>query len=139
MPEGALTETRLHGLRCAVAAELVNERLCLTPETRRALQALSEGALPVVVQDVDGLVALDARVPVGVVGDPVVAGEEHRLEDHDADDFVVLGTGEEGASVRRRIASMRAVISAELSVPFRSPSRGPRPHARLRPDRHFAR
>ena len=36
-------------------------------------------------------------MPVGVVGDPVVAGEEHRLRDHDAADLVVLGTGEEGA------------------------------------------
>jgi hypothetical protein len=95
--ESALAEAQLHDLRRAVAVELVVERLRLTPEPRRALEALGEDALPVTVQDVDGLAALDARVPVGVVGDPVVAGEEHRLRDHDAADLVVLRMGEEGA------------------------------------------
>jgi len=46
------------------------------------------------VQDIDGLAALDARVPVGVVGDPVVASEEHRLRDHDAAVLEATGTGE---------------------------------------------
>src|SRR5665648_192546 len=95
--EGALAEARLHGLRRAVAAQLVGERLGLLPEPRRALQALGEDALPVAARDVDGLAALDARVPVGVVGDPLVAAEEHRLRDHDAADLVVLGTSEDGA------------------------------------------
>ena len=49
------------------------------PETRRAREALGEDALSVAVQDIDGLAALDARVPIGVVGDPVVAREEGRL------------------------------------------------------------
>ena len=92
--EGALAEARLHGLRCAEAAGPVGERLRLTPLRRRTLPALGEDALPVAVQDIDGLAALDARVPVG---DPVVAGEERRLRDHDAADLVVSGTGEEGA------------------------------------------
>jgi hypothetical protein len=91
------------------------------PEPRRALEAVGEDAPAVAGRDVDGLAALDAWVPVGVVRDPVVAGEERRLRDHDAADLVVLGTGEEGAPVRWRIASMRAVISAKVSVPFRSP------------------
>src|SRR5665647_1475262 len=95
--EGALAEARLHGLRRAVAAEIVVEPLDLTPEPRRALQALGEDALPVAARDVDGLAALDAGMPVRVVGDPVVAGEEHRLRDHDAADLVVLGTSEDGA------------------------------------------
>ncbi len=84
-------------LRRAVAAQLLEQRLRRRPQPRRALQALGEDALSVAVQDVDGLAALDARMPVGVVGDPVVAGEEDRLRDHDAADLVVLGTGEEGA------------------------------------------
>jgi len=95
--EGALAEARLHGVRRAVAVELICERLRLTPEPCRAFQALGEDALPVAARDVDGLAALDARVPVGVVGDPVVAGEEHGLRDHDAADLVVPRTGEEGA------------------------------------------
>src|SRR5665647_2789077 len=95
--EGALAEAWLDRVRRAVTAQLVGERLGLLPEPRRALQALGEDALPVAARDVDGLAALDARMPVGVVGDPVVAGEEHRLGDHDAADLVVLGTGEEGA------------------------------------------
>src|SRR5450830_471665 len=93
--EGALTEARLRGVRRAVAAQVVDERLGLVPESRCALQALGEDALPVAARDVDGLAALDARVPVGVVGDPVVAGEEQRLRDHDAADLVVLATTEE--------------------------------------------
>src|SRR5450759_157720 len=60
--ECALAEPRLHGLRRAVAAELVDERLGLASEPRRALRALGEDALPVTVRDVDGLAALDARV-----------------------------------------------------------------------------
>ena len=94
--ECALAEARLHSVRRAVAAELVDERLGLASEPRRALRALGEDALPVAARDVDGLATLDARVPVGVVRDPVVAAEEHRLRDHDAADLVVLGTGEEG-------------------------------------------
>jgi hypothetical protein len=76
---------------------LVGERFRLKPEPRRALEALGEDALAVAARDVDGLAALNTRVPVGVVGDPVVAGEEHRLRDHDAADLVVLGSGEDGA------------------------------------------
>ena len=94
--ECALAEARLHSVRRAVAAELVDERLGLASEPRRALRALGEDALPVAARDVDGLATLDARVPVGVVRDPVVAAEEHRLRDHDAADLVVLGTGAEG-------------------------------------------
>ena len=70
--EGALAEARLHVLWGAVATELVYERLRPTPEPHRALQALREDALPVAARDVDGLAALDARVPGGVVGE----GEE---------------------------------------------------------------
>ena len=89
-----MAEAWLHGLRHAVAAQLRCERLRLRAEPRRALQTLGEEALPVAARDVDGLAALDARVPVG---DPVVAGEERRLRDHDAADLVAPGTGEEGA------------------------------------------
>jgi len=95
--EGALAEARLHGLRRAVAVELVDKRLRLGREMGRAREALGENTVAVAARNVDGLAAPDARVPVGVVGDPVVASEEHRLRDHDAADLVVLGTGEEGA------------------------------------------
>src|SRR5450756_1391170 len=64
--EGAPAEPRLHGLRRAVTAELVSERFGLLPEPRRALQALGDDALAVAVQDIDGLAALDARLPLGV-------------------------------------------------------------------------
>ena len=67
------------------------------PLPSRALPTLGEDALAVAARDVDGLAALDARVPVGVARDPVVAGEEDRLRDHDAADLVVPGTREEGA------------------------------------------
>ena len=95
--EGALAEAWLDRVRRAVTAQLVGERLGLLPEPRRALQALGEDALPVAARDVDGLAALDAGMPVRVVGNPVVAAEERTLVDHDAADLVVLGTGEEGA------------------------------------------
>jgi len=95
--EGALTEARLHGLRRAVAVELIVDRRTLWPQPRRALQALGQDAPSVAARDVDRLAALDAWLPVGVVGDPVVAGEEHPLRDHDAADLVVLGTREKGA------------------------------------------
>ena len=88
--ECALAEPRLHGLWRAVAVELVDKRLRLGREMGRAREALGEDALSVAVQDIDGLAALDARVPVGVVGDPLVAVEEHRLRDHDAADLVVV-------------------------------------------------
>jgi hypothetical protein len=45
--EGPLVEPRLHGLRRAVAAELACERLRLTPEPSRALEALGEDTLAV--------------------------------------------------------------------------------------------
>ena len=82
--EDALAEARLDDLRRAVAAEFHCERFRLRPQPRRALKALGEDALPVAVQDVDGLAHLDTRLPVGVVGDPVVAGEEHRLREVEA-------------------------------------------------------
>ena len=47
-------------------------------------QTLSEDTLPVAMRLVDSLATLDARVPLGVVGDPVVAGEEHRLREVEA-------------------------------------------------------
>ena len=77
--------------------ELVDERLRLGREMGRAREALGENTVAVAARNVDGLAAPDARVPVGVVGDPVVAGEERRLRDHDAADLVVPRTGEGGA------------------------------------------
>jgi hypothetical protein len=143
-----LTEARLHGLRPAVAAQVVDERLRVGREMGRALDALSEDALPVAVQNDDGLAALEARLPVVVVGDPAVAGEEDRLGGHDAADLVVRlsrspsgreplntttapaaptgvspGDGRGGrCPCGGKIATMRAVISAKVSVPLRLPS-----------------
>jgi len=77
--------------------ELVDERLRLGREMGRAREALGENTVAVAARNVDGLAAPDARVPVGVVGDPVVAGEERRLRDHDAADVVVVGACDERA------------------------------------------
>ena len=92
--EGTLAEARLHEPLRPVATELVYERLRLRPQLRRALQAFGGDAPSVTARNIDRLAALDARVPVGVVGDPVTAGEEDGLRDHDSTDLVVLGTGE---------------------------------------------